>query len=190
MTPSFDLGAELLSHAAIAKNILNDTMVKLGGDERGRPHVKTHPSPCISDIDFLIAQDQNGFNAGSFLLRRSFFTRFLLEMWVDPIFLFRDSPGREQDTILDLFLQHPIIREHTGLIDMHWFNAYPVGGTGTGWSDGDVAVHFAGCWVEHHCTEYFEDFWSRRALVKDLPNGEERLRKASDRRGGRSPIYT
>ncbi|KAI9783523.1 MAG: hypothetical protein M1839_003693 [Geoglossum umbratile] len=190
MSPTFDFRTQLLSHAAIAQNILNDTAVRLSDDATNRPHIKTHPSPRIPDIDVIIGQDQNGFNAGSFLLRRSFFTRFLLEIWVDPLFLTRDTPGREQDAILDLYLQHPIVREHTGLVEMHWFNAYSVGGPEMGWRDGTVAVHFAGCWVEHRCTDIFKEFWGKRVLVKDLPGGEEKLRKALERRGGRGPVYT
>lgn len=37
-------------------------------------------------MDILISQDCTGFNLGSFLIRRSEFTRRLLDMWWDPIF--------------------------------------------------------------------------------------------------------
>jgi hypothetical protein len=37
-------------------------------------------------MDFLISQDCSGFNLGSFLVRRSEFTRRVLDMWWDPIF--------------------------------------------------------------------------------------------------------
>ena len=37
-------------------------------------------------IDILISQDCGGFNLGSFLVRRSEFTRRVLDMWWDPIF--------------------------------------------------------------------------------------------------------
>ena len=36
-------------------------------------------------MDILISQDCGGFNLGSFLLRRSEFTRRVLDMWWDPI---------------------------------------------------------------------------------------------------------
>ena len=36
-------------------------------------------------IDMLISQDCGGFNLGSFLLRRSEFTRRVLDLWWDPI---------------------------------------------------------------------------------------------------------
>jgi len=37
-------------------------------------------------MDILISQDCGGFNLGSFLIRRSQFTRRVLDMWWDPIF--------------------------------------------------------------------------------------------------------
>jgi mannan polymerase II complex MNN10 subunit len=37
-------------------------------------------------MDILISQDCGGFNLGSFLLRRSEFTRRVLDMWWDPVF--------------------------------------------------------------------------------------------------------
>ena len=37
-------------------------------------------------MDILVSQDCGGFNLGSFLVRRSEFTRRVLDMWWDPIF--------------------------------------------------------------------------------------------------------
>lgn len=36
-------------------------------------------------VDILISQDCGGFNLGSFLVRRSEFSRRLLDMWWDPV---------------------------------------------------------------------------------------------------------
>ena len=37
-------------------------------------------------MDIIISQDCGGFNLGSFLIRKSEFTRRLMDMWWDPIF--------------------------------------------------------------------------------------------------------
>ena len=48
--------------------------------------------PSIAHVDFsqpmeiLISQDCSGFNLGSFLIKRSEFTKRVLDMWWDPIF--------------------------------------------------------------------------------------------------------
>jgi hypothetical protein len=191
MTPNVSLPS-FLSHASIASNILNDTEIRFGDGSNPlkRPKMRTEKSPNVAEVDLLIGQDQNGFNAGSFWMRRSYFSRFLLEMWVDPLFMNRDVPGREQDALFDLFLQHRIVREHTALMDLHWFNAYPLGGEGWGWREGDLAVHFAGCWVEHKCVEWFEGKWKQRITAESLPEGKERLEKAKAARGGEWPKFT
>lgn len=63
----------------------------------------------LEDIDFLIAQDQNGFNAGSFFIRRSSFSQLMVDMWRDPLFL--KTPNMlEQDTLVrtSILLNVPI----------------------------------------------------------------------------------
>jgi len=44
-------------------------------------------------------------------------------------------------------------------------NAFSEGGPEMGWQDGDLLVHFAGCWVNNKCVERWEDFWSRKGEV-------------------------
>ena len=31
-----------------------------------------------------------------------------------------------------------------------------------GYRDGDLLVHFAGCWVGNACQEWFEEFWGKK----------------------------
>ncbi|KAH0543464.1 hypothetical protein FGG08_002229 [Glutinoglossum americanum] len=189
MTPSIDLSSHILSHTAIASSIKKNEPIKLGS-EKAVSNVTTAANPLPADIDILVAQDQNGINAGSFMIRRSLFSRFLLDMWTEPLFMSLDAPGREQDALMNFFLEHPIVREHTGLVEMRMFNAYSVGPPGYGWRDGDLAVHFAGCWVDHHCMEAFQEHWKKRGEVRNLPHGEEKLRKANQYRGWSLPTYS
>ena len=58
----------------------------------------------FDNTDILIAQDHNGLNAGSFLIRRSKYTQWLLDMWADPFFMHMTWPGREQDTLVRIRL--------------------------------------------------------------------------------------
>lgn len=58
----------------------------------------------FENTDLLIAQDHNGINAGSFLIRRSKYTQWLLDMWADPFFMQMTWPGKEQDTLVSKLL--------------------------------------------------------------------------------------
>jgi len=57
-------------------------------------------------IDFLIAQDHNGVNAGSFFVRRSNFSKFFLDMWGDPFFRKMNWEGQEQDALVSAVSFH------------------------------------------------------------------------------------
>ena len=79
MEPSRSLNQQIFSN-------LNDIAV--------RDISQTYNPLAIPDIphvdytkpmDILISQDCGGFNLGSFLIRRSEFTRRVLDMWWDPI---------------------------------------------------------------------------------------------------------
>lgn len=45
--------------------------------------VKTFSHLKGDDVDLIIAQDKEGLSAGSFILRRGDFARFLLDIWFD-----------------------------------------------------------------------------------------------------------
>ena len=100
MTPTQDLNSLLLSKEAMKKAIAG-----------GSSHHGAEWSPLgtfqpleldFENTDLLIAQDHNGVNAGSFLIRRSKYTQFLLDMWTDPFFMHMTWPGREQETLVRL----------------------------------------------------------------------------------------
>jgi hypothetical protein len=100
MSPKQDLNSLTLSHAAMQKSL--DFGREFTGSERAPLGVfmPQLADANLGDIDMLIAQDHNGINAGSFFLRRSKFTQWLLDMWADPFFMQMDWPGKEQDTLV------------------------------------------------------------------------------------------
>jgi len=61
--------------------------------------------------------------------------------------------------------KHPVIREHMGLVRQRTLNAYPVGGKEMIWSEGDLVVHMAGCWVDDKCNDRWEQYWAKRGIV-------------------------
>jgi len=44
-------------------------------------------------------------------------------------------------------------------------NAYSEGGEEMAWHEGDLVVHFAGCWVSNSCRERWDTFWAKRSEV-------------------------
>ncbi|TID16029.1 hypothetical protein E2P81_ATG08890 [Venturia nashicola] len=163
MSPKQDLNSLILSHEGMRKSM------DWGGQwtEASRAPLGTfmQTDADLDNIDLLVAQDHNGVNAGSFFLRRSNYTQWLLDMWTDPFYMKMDWPGQEQDALLHHIRHHKIFREHTGMIRQRVANAYVEGGPSMQWYKGDLVVHLAGCWVKEKCAERWNEFWGKRDKV-------------------------
>jgi hypothetical protein len=91
--------------------------------------------------------------------------RLFVDLWTDPLIIDKTPswPLREQDALAHLMLPHPNFRERIGFVRQRLINAYP-GGENM-WNPGDLVVHFAGCWVNDKCSEYFNEFWGKKGNV-------------------------
>ncbi|KAF2020349.1 glycosyltransferase family 34 protein [Aaosphaeria arxii CBS 175.79] len=176
MNPEYDLVEQILCPDAIRRNVMRDTPI-LDGQLKDKPtHIRTPKDPRIENMDILITQDHASVNTGSVFFRRSAFTRWILEMMTDYTMLMGlEHSGAEQDALKHLMLEHQLVRDHVAIFPQRKFNAFVQGGDKMGWRDGDLLVHLAGCWVNKHCGEWFEQFWSRRGQLwkpeKDPPQG-------------------
>ena len=144
MTPSVDLHSLVLSNEGMMKHILNDTKISaVGGGPLG---FNTLADPDPDDMNMIIAQDNWGQNVGSFFMRRSDWTDFALEMWMDPLATAQNWTFPENDGWTHLYKNHEIVRNHTAIVSQRSINAYPsYNKLGHHWQRGDFLVHFAGC---------------------------------------------
>lgn len=131
----------------------------------------------VDQIDLVITQDFNGFNAGSFFIRRSQFTEFLLEYWPDK--LLRDKgflPYAEQSALSYIILAHERYHQHVGLVPQRMINSYTDDPNGV-WSfkPGDFVVHLAGCKERNLCEPHFNRFWKERIQVPEKYRLAERI---------------
>lgn len=166
MSPQIDLNSHILSYSAMHSRLEKNAPIIGGGGHK--TNLFTPKEYDVSQIDIIISQDHNGLNAGSFFIRRSAFSKWLMDLWSDPQFINSKWEGKEQDALLNLVINHKSVRDHVGYVNQRVINAYPVGGSNMGWYTGDLVVHFAGCWVEHKCAAQFEDFWNRRKTAEQV----------------------
>ena len=163
MQPDYDLVKEIVGPDAIKRGLMRDTPILDGQLKKNPTNINTPKDFRVEDIDILITQDHQSVNTGSTFFRRSAFTRWTLEMMTDYTMLMgSDHPGAEQDAIKHLMLEHQLVRNHVGIYPQRKFNAYVQGGDNMGYRDGDLLVHFAGCWVGNACQEWFEEFWGKK----------------------------
>ena len=100
----------------------------------------------MNKLDLIVNQDYNGLNAGSFFIRNTPEMRLFLDFWSDNLVVERvpSWPQKEQCAMAYLITNHPFLRERVGFIEQRLINAYP-GGVHN-WIEGELLVHFAGCW--------------------------------------------
>lgn len=121
-----------------------------------------------NDIDLIIAQDFFSLNAGSFFIRRSAFTEFLLEFWEDPFHHTNGYIRAEQDALCYMFLGHERFQNHFGLVSQRLLNSYTYDPKGVWTYDtGDLIVHLAGCNEKKVCESHFHEFWAKRIQVPE-----------------------
>ena len=139
MEPSYSLQTHIFNH--LADNVYRDINVY-------NPLNVTHPPSTefldpiarsstgdnlTSSIDIIIPQDCDGFNLGSFFVRRSPFTDRLLDMWWDPVLYEQkhmDWEHKEQDALEHLYASQPYMRTHFSFIHQRKINSFPPGACG------------------------------------------------------------
>jgi len=159
MTASLPLSTHLLAPSVLQQKLLPSFPI-LGSSTRITP-----AAPNATAVDLIFACDWSGVNAGVMLLRRSAWTEMLLDLWMDPLLIAQDWPAREQEALVHLLDKHDSIWDHVGVVSQRDLNANAFEDEKAGWHEGDLLVHFAGCWVNGECEAHWEEFWRRRSPV-------------------------
>lgn len=66
---------------------------------------------------------------------------------------------------IHLVKTHPTVRTHFGIVPLRIIQSWAQGSEQYGWHEGDVAVHFAGCWVKGHCKQDWDKFWAMKKIA-------------------------
>lgn len=125
-----------------------------------------------SSIDIIVPQDCDGFNLGSFFVRRSPWTDHLLDVWWDPVHYEQRHmqwEHKEQDAFEYLYTSQPWVRPHTAFFEQRKMNSFPVGACGDKRDplfhydarDRDFMVNMAGC-------EWGRDCWAEMYHFREL----------------------
>ncbi|KAI4284375.1 MAG: hypothetical protein L6R35_004928, partial [Caloplaca aegaea] len=171
MNQSLSMWDHVLSPEGMARNALLDTVInKPGGGPSGW---KTLPTYNCSEVNFMIASGGWGMNIGNFLMRRSYWSEWLLDLWIDPFYIDKFKVFPENDGWTHMYRHHPIVRKHTLCTNQRALNAYPeFNPLGDHWHPGDHSVHFAGCGGNERCPGEWAKYWKLKesyevpALVK------------------------
>lgn len=132
-------------------------------------------------INLIIPQDCGGFNLGSFFVRRSVWTDWLLDIWWDPVGYEQkhmEWEHKEQDALEAIYRNQPWVRPHVAFIPQRKVNSFPPGACGDKGDDPkihykeedrDFLVNMAGC-------EWGRDCWGEMYHYRQLSNKLNRSR--------------
>ncbi|KAK9383176.1 galactosyl transferase GMA12/MNN10 family-domain-containing protein [Kockiozyma suomiensis] len=130
------------------------------------------------DINLVVPQDCGGFNLGSFFIRRSEWTDFLLDVWWDPVFYEQRHmqwEHKEQDALEHMYSNQPWIRSGVSFIPQRLVNSFPAGACAEqagdprifyDEKDRDFVVNMAGCEWGRDCFGEMEHFQKLSASLQ------------------------
>ncbi|EPY50139.1 alpha-1,2-galactosyltransferase Gmh1 [Schizosaccharomyces cryophilus OY26] len=125
-------------------------------DKRRTP--SSYNDEMIDNVEFLISEDHNGVNAGSFLVKNTETMALFMDLLTEPTLVEHKIVRHEQDLIGLMIHRHPQLAAKFGILPQRYLNAYPHAPPEMEYQPGDLLVHFAGCWVENKCTTLWEEF--------------------------------
>jgi hypothetical protein len=161
MNMSLSLHDHILSPEGLARNILLDQKInKPGGNFSG---YKTPATYKYEDINFIISGDYWGMNVGNFFMRRSKWSDWLLNLWIEPLYVEQNWTFPENDAWTHMWRHHNIVRDHAAYMKQRAMNGYgEYNFLGKHWEPGDHVVHFAGCGDHPNCPAHWEKYWNMR----------------------------
>ncbi|OLL24536.1 putative alpha-1,6-mannosyltransferase MNN10 [Neolecta irregularis DAH-3] len=117
------------------------------------------------EINMLVTQDCSGFSLGSFFIRRSEWTEWLLDVWWNPVF-YEQMHARwehnEQDALQHMYVEMPHVQDSLYFLPQRTINSFPSGACSDYWGDKrffyfenerDFLVNMAGCEYGRNCFE-------------------------------------
>ncbi|KAF8471984.1 galactosyl transferase [Kalaharituber pfeilii] len=126
--------------------------------------IRTYRHTPPERIHFILTQDHDGLNPGSFLIKQGSWARYFLDVWMDPLFINYNFRRAEQMALEHIVQWHPTILVKLALIPQKVINSYPtLPGQEGSYEEGDFVVHFQGCEASgRNCEKEFERFWEKR----------------------------
>ncbi|CAI7588546.1 unnamed protein product [Penicillium manginii] len=165
MNMTLSIYDHVLSKEGLARNILLDR--ELTGAGGGKTGYSTPATYQHEDIKFVISLDSWGMNVGNFLMRRGEWSKWLLDLWIEPLYISQNWVFPENDAWTHMWQHHDVVRDHAAVTTQRSMNAYPdYNKLGENWQPGDHIVHFAGCGEDAICEQKWNKYWNLREKIE------------------------
>lgn len=102
MNPTLSLEKHITSYSRLGSLMIKDVPI-VPPDSVIRSYRHTPPER----IQFILTQDHDGLNPGSFIIKRGMWARYFLDVWYDPLFRMYNFQKAEQHALVNI-IPHPI----------------------------------------------------------------------------------
>ncbi|KAK7203900.1 galactosyl transferase GMA12/MNN10 family-domain-containing protein [Myxozyma melibiosi] len=128
--------------------------------------IRTYRHVPADRMKFIISQDHEGLQTGSFILKNEEYSKFVLDSWSDKLYQEYTFAKKDKGALEHLAQWHPTVLSKMAVIPQRTFNSYPNGVGESLYQDGDFVASFAGCEApERNCIREFERLWDNRGRV-------------------------
>ncbi|EEB06906.1 alpha-1,2-galactosyltransferase gmh3 [Schizosaccharomyces japonicus yFS275] len=155
MNRGLSLQDNILNPKVLLKSLLTNTPFSNDIASLGTPD--KYRMSDLDNIGLILSKDLEGLNAGSFFVRATPLMRMFLDMWTEPSFRTNEVVKNEQELLEYFAKHHPELTSHVGLVSPKKINSFDAAEEYIRYTEGDLVIHFAGCWVENRC----EELWNR-----------------------------
>ncbi|KAK9333295.1 galactosyl transferase GMA12/MNN10 family-domain-containing protein [Lipomyces starkeyi] len=161
MNPNLDIESHITDVKRLNSLVLRDVPV-VPPDST----IRTYRHVPADRMKFIIAQDHEGFQTGSFILKNEEYSRYVLDAWFDKLYQEYKFQKDEKGALEHLAQWHPTVLSKMAIIPQRIFNAYPNGVGESMYQDGDFVASLSGCDTpERSCLREFERLWDNRGRV-------------------------
>lgn len=168
MNPEIDIAEHVLSKRALSERLSYGRPLRNVDAKFYNGIYMRQDEVNLDSIALVATQDFFGLSTGSFFMRRSSFTEYLLDQWNDPVYVNSDFVRREQDALIHMFLNHESMQQHVGLVPQRLINSYSNVPNGVWtYNEGDFVINFDGCVSVDKCQEFWITHWQTRGRVPD-----------------------
>ncbi|KAK9478705.1 galactosyl transferase GMA12/MNN10 family-domain-containing protein [Lipomyces japonicus] len=125
--------------------------------------IRTYRHVPVERMKFIVSQDHEGFQTGSFVLQNGEYAKYVLDSWFDQLYREYNFPKADRGALEHMAQWHPTILSKIALVPQRILNSYPNGVGESKYEDGDFVASLYGCdSPERSCVREFERLWDDR----------------------------
>ncbi|KAI5791646.1 galactosyl transferase GMA12/MNN10 family-domain-containing protein [Peziza echinospora] len=129
--------------------------------------IHTYKFTPADKINFVLTQDDDGLSTTSYLVRQCPWSRFLLDVWMDPLFRLYGFQKAEKMALDHVVQWHPTLLTKLAVIPQNKINSDSTPNHKDTFKEGELVISLRGCDESgRSCENEFAKYWAMRKRAK------------------------